>query len=234
MSSAQGDEGASTSARLGRILLVDEHAQNRDMLARRLERRGYDVVLRESAIGVEDVIKQLDIELVLLDWAMLDRSGADALAGIRARFDAEHAPVIVVTALDEAGIVSKALEGGANDYIAKPIDLRVLTARVKAQLDRRRAVLELDAIRNDLERTVLERTQDLVAANQTLSAEISERQAAEARAQSLARHDPLTGLANRRHFLEELERRLGLVGEEEIAFALMFIDLDRVKPINDE
>ncbi|MGD9967608.1 MAG: putative bifunctional diguanylate cyclase/phosphodiesterase [Hyphomonadaceae bacterium] len=233
MSSAQGDDGASASTRLGRILLVDDQAQNRDMLGRRLERRGYDVVLRENAVGVEDVIAELGIELVLLDWMMPERSGLDALTGIRRRFDAEHVPVIVVTALDDGDIVSKALEGGANDYITKPIDLRVLTARVKAQLDRRQAVLELDAIRDSLEKTVQQRTQDLVSANETLSAEISEREAAEARAQSLARHDPLTGLANRRHFLEELDRRLSLVGQEESAFALMFVDLDRFKPIND-
>ncbi|MGD9982475.1 MAG: putative bifunctional diguanylate cyclase/phosphodiesterase [Hyphomonadaceae bacterium] len=233
MSSAQGDDGASASTRLGRILLVDDQAQNRDMLGRRLERRGYEVVLRETAVGVEDVIAELDIELVLLDWMMPERSGLDALTGIRERFDAEHVPVIVVTALDDGDIVSKALEGGANDYITKPIDLRVLTARVKAQLDRRQAVLELDAIRDNLEKTVQQRTQDLVSANETLSAEISEREAAEARAHSLARHDPLTGLANRRHFLEELERRLSLVGQEENAFALMFVDLDRFKPIND-
>ncbi len=223
---AQGDDGASTPARLGRILLVDDQAQNRDMLGRRLERRGYEVVLRESAVGVEDTIAELGIELVLLDWMMPERSGFDALSGIRARFDAEHVPVIVVTALDDGDIVSQALEGGANDYICKPIDLRVLTARIKAQLDRRNAVLDLDAIRDNLERTVQERTQDLVA-------EISEREAAEARAQTLARHDPLTGLANRRHFLEELERRLSLVVDEASAFALMFVDLDRFKPIND-
>jgi len=223
---AQSDDGASTPARLGRILLVDDQAQNRDMLGRRLERRGYEVVLRESAVGVEDTIAELGIELVLLDWMMPERSGFDALSGIRARFDAEHVPVIVVTALDDGDIVSQALEGGANDYICKPIDLRVLTARIKAQLDRRQAVLDLDAIRDNLERTVQERTQDLVA-------EISEREAAEARAQTLARHDPLTGLANRRHFLEELERRLNLVVDEASAFALMFVDLDRFKPIND-
>ncbi len=233
MSSAQGDEGASASARLGRILLVDDQAQNRDMLGRRLERRGYEVVLRETAVGIEGVIAAEKIELVLLDWMMPERSGADALAGIRALYDAEHVPVIVVTALDDGDIVSTALEAGANDYIPKPIDLRVLTARVKAQLDRRQAVLELDAVRDNLERTVQQRTQDLVAANETLYAEISEREAAEARAQSLARHDPLTGLANRRHFLEELERRLSLIGNEKSAFALMFIDLDRFKPIND-
>jgi diguanylate cyclase (GGDEF)-like protein len=233
MSSAQSDDGASVSARLGRILLVDDQAQNRDMLGRRLERRGYEVVSRESAVGIEDVIAAEAIELVLLDWMMPERSGHDALKGIRLLHDAEHVPVIVVTALDDGDIVSMALEAGANDYIPKPIDLRVLTARVKAQLDRRQAVLELDAIRNDLERTVQERTQDLVAANETLSAEVSEREAAEARAQTLARHDSLTGLANRRHFLEELDRRLGLVGPETTAFALMFVDLDRFKPIND-
>ncbi len=226
MSSAQGDDGASASTRLGRILLVDDQAQNRDMLGRRLERRGYEVILRESAVDVESVIASEKIELVLLDWMMPDRSGLDALQGIRALHDAEHVPVIVVTALDDGDIVSTALEAGANDYISKPIDLRVLTARVKAQLDRRQAVLELDAIRDSLERTVQERTQDLVA-------EISEREAAEARAQTLARHDPLTGLANRRHFLEELDRRLTLVGEDESAFALLFVDLDRFKPIND-
>jgi diguanylate cyclase (GGDEF)-like protein len=233
MSSAQDEAGAQAPMRLGRILLVDDQAQNRDMLGRRLERRGYDVVLRESAIGIENEISAEKIELVLLDWMMPERSGHDALKGIRARYDAEHVPVIVVTALDDGDVVSTALEAGANDYITKPIDLRVLTARVKAQLDRRQAVLELDAIRDSLERTVQERTQDLVTANETLSAEISEREAAEARAQTLARHDPLTGLANRRHFLEELERRLALVGEEADAFALMFVDLDRFKPIND-
>ena len=144
MSSAHGDDGASASTRLGRILLVDDQAQNRDMLGRRLERRGYEVVLRESAVGVEEAIAAQGIELVLLDWMMPERSGADALEGIRARFDAEHVPVIVVTALDDGDIVSKALEGGANDYITKPIDLRVLTARVKAQLDRRQAVVSAD------------------------------------------------------------------------------------------
>ncbi len=233
MSLAQGEDDTPGQATAGRILLVDDQAQNRDMLGRRLERRGYQVLLRESAIGVEDLIAQEDIELVLLDWVMPDRPGHEALIGIRARFDAERVPVIVVTALDDSGVVAKALEAGANDYISKPIDLRVLTARVKAQLDRRQAVLELDAVRNNLEQAVNERTQDLIAANETLSVEIGERQAAEARAQSLARHDPLTGLANRRHFLEELQRRVGLVAQEQSAFALMFIDLDRFKPIND-
>ena len=233
MSSGQGEKDAPERGHLGRILLVDDLAQNRDMMGRRLERRGYELLLRESALGIEELIARENIELVLLDWLMPDRSGQDALLGIRTRFDAEHLPVIVVTALGDGDVVSVALEAGANDYIAKPIDLQVLCARVKAQLDRRRAVLDLDAVRNNLERTVQNRTQDLIAANQALSAEVGEREAAESLAQTLARHDPLTGLANRRHFLEVLERRLTCVGQQRDAFALMFIDLDRFKPIND-
>ncbi len=221
------------AARPHRVLIVDDQAQNRDMLGRRLERRGYQVVLRESALGVEEVIVEQRIELVLLDWLMPHRSGGEALAGIRRRYDAEHMPVIVVTALDDSAVVAEALEAGANDYVTKPIDLRVLTARVGVHLERRQGVLDLDAVRADLERTVVERTQDLVSANRSLSAEIGERQAAEALAQTLARRDPLTGLANRRHFLEELERRLDRVGDEKGAFALLFVDLDRFKPIND-
>lgn len=234
MSSALNTEGAAAHAsRLGRVLLVDDQAQNRDMLGRRLERRGYEVVLREDALTIENDIADERIDLVLLDWMMPERSGLDALIGLRQRYDMEHVPVIVVTALDDGDVVAQALEAGANDYISKPIDLRVLMARLKVQLDRRAAVLELDNIRNDLEETVRERTQDLLAANANLSAEIAEREAAEARAHTLARHDVLTGLANRRHFVEELERRLSLARPDEDKFALLFIDLDRFKPIND-
>jgi 3-oxoacyl-[acyl-carrier protein] reductase len=75
---------------------------------------------------------------------------------------------------------------------------------------------------------VQERTQDLRSANETLSAEVAEREAAEARAQTLARHDPLTGLANRRQYLEELERRLALVADTDDGFALKFFGAMRL------
>jgi DNA-binding response OmpR family regulator len=76
MSSADSEEAAPATARLGRILLVDDQAQNRDMLGRRLERRGYDVVLRESAMNIEHEIERDGIELVLLDWMMPDARGS--------------------------------------------------------------------------------------------------------------------------------------------------------------
>jgi len=217
----------------GRILVVDDQPDNRNILARRLERRGYEVVVRESAIDIETIVVEERIELVLLDWMMPERSGLDALVGLRLIFDAERLPVIMVTALDGGDSIERALEGGANDYISKPIDIRVLIARVRSHLDRRAAVIALDAAKHDLERTVQERTRELLQVNKSLSAEIAERQAAETRAIDSAQHDTLTGLPNRRHFLEELDVRLALGRSSGAPFALLYIDLNRFKPIND-
>ncbi|MET0547078.1 MAG: EAL domain-containing protein [Caulobacterales bacterium] len=217
----------------GRVLVVDDQPDNRNILARRLERRGYDVVVRDGALDIEKVVVDERIDLVLLDWMMPERSGLDALIGLRTIFDAERLPVIMVTALDGGDAVERALEGGANDYISKPIDMRVLIARVRSHLDRRAAVLALDHAKNDLEKTVQERTRELVEANESLSAEIAERQAAESRALDSAQHDSLTGLPNRRHFLEELEIRLSTQHGAAAPFALLYVDLNRFKPIND-
>lgn len=233
MSSPNEPADTRASPRLGRILLVDDQEQNRDMLARRLERRGYEVLCRADALNVEDEIAVERPDIVLLDWLMPERSGLDALIGLRTKCDAERLPIIVLTALDDSETVAQALEAGANDYITKPIDMRVLMARLKVQFDRRAAVHALDRIRDNLESTVQSRTQDLLDANANLSAEIAERQAAESRAHRLARHDPLTGLANRRHFMEEIDRRIAHCDPRSDRFALMFVDLDRFKPIND-
>jgi len=225
--------GQGPKERLGRILLVDDQEQNRDMLARRLERRGYEVICRCDALSVEEDVLTEHVDLVLLDWLMPERSGLEALIGLRQRFDVERLPVIVLTALDDSETVAQALEAGASDYITKPIDMRVLLARLKVQFDRRAAVHALDRIRDHLESTVQTRTQDLLDANAHLSAEIAEREAAEARAHRLARNDTLTGLANRRHFMEEIDRRIAHSDPAVDRFALLFIDLDRFKPIND-
>jgi diguanylate cyclase (GGDEF)-like protein len=233
MSTTSGAAEPHSGARLGRILLVDDQEHNRDMLARRLERRGYEVVSKSDALTIESDVVATQADLVLLDWLMPDRSGFEALVGLRERLDAEHLPIIVLTALDDSDTVAQALEAGANDYITKPIDMRVLMARLKVQFDRCAAMHALDRIRDNLETTVQSRTRDLLDANAHLSAEIAEREAAEARAHNLARHDALTGLANRRHFLEELERRVALSDPGQDRFALLFVDLDRFKPIND-
>lgn len=230
---SEGDHTETKEAAGGRILVVDDQPDNRNILARRLERRGYEVIVRDSAIDIENVVIQERIELVLLDWMMPERSGLDALVGLRQSFDAERLPVIMVTALDGGDSIERALEGGANDYVSKPIDIRILIARVRSHLDRRSAVIALDSAKLDLERTVQERTRELLQVNKSLSAEIAERQAAETRALDSAQHDALTGLPNRRHFVDELDARLAFGERNGTPFALLYIDLNRFKPIND-
>ncbi len=215
-----------------RVLLVDDEEMNCDMLGRRLERDGYQVIVRSHALTIEDDIVNERIDIVLLDWMMPQRSGLEALRGLRSRFDAGRMPVIVATALDDEGTIALALSSGANDYVSKPISMRALLARIKVQMERRNAVLELDAIRNGLEDAVQERTRELVEANEALSVQIAEREAAEARAEAMAMHDALTGLPNRRHLHKALAEFLSTVDVSK-RLAVVAVDLDRFKPVND-
>src|ERR1700755_1900915 len=100
MSPVEKNLGTGEALASGRILVVDDQPDNRNILARRLERRGYEIVVRESAINIEEDVVKEKIDLVLLDWMMPERSGLDALMSLRQQFDAERLPVIMVTALD--------------------------------------------------------------------------------------------------------------------------------------
>ena len=214
-----------------RILVVDDQPVNHDMLRRRLERNGYEVVVLENALTIESVILVEKIDLVLLDWMMPQRSGIDALAGLRQKYDMERLPVIMVTALETSDVVTQALQAGANDYVAKPIDFQVLQARIKVQLDRREAVLAFDKLHEQLEEAVRDRTSDLVEANRQLKSQIASREAAEAREMAMALHDTLTGLPNRSNFRAWLVARLAEIDPERMV-AVVAIDLRRFKSVN--
>jgi len=90
-----------------------------------------------------------------------------------------------------------------------------------------------EASRDVLERAVAERTAELQAANERLQAEIADRREAEMRAQHLADHDPLTGLPNRRLLEDRLTQALAASQRNGKQTAVMFVDLDRFKNIND-
>src|SRR5260370_38718070 len=101
------------NSRPDRLLIVDDNEMNRDMLARRLSRKGYSVTVAEIARHLEDRIKQDCIDLVLLDIEMPGISGLDALSQIRKTYSPVQLPVIMVTPHNQsAGIVSH-LEPGA-------------------------------------------------------------------------------------------------------------------------
>src|SRR4051812_18914626 len=116
------------------LLIVDDNEMNRDMLARRLSRKGYKVSVAENARGLEDRVKQDGVDLILLDIEMPEISGLDALSGLRKTYSPIQLPVIMVTARNQSDDVVIALELGANDYLTKPVDFPIALARISTQL----------------------------------------------------------------------------------------------------
>lgn len=114
----------------GTLLLVDDNEINRDMLSRRLQRRGYEVETAFSGQQALDLIAARKFDLVLLDIMMPGLSGWDVLEHIRSKYSRLELPVIMATAKDESADVIQALTGGASDYVTKPFDLDVVLARV--------------------------------------------------------------------------------------------------------
>src|ERR1700756_2324419 len=128
-----------TNVRPGRLLIVDDNEMNRDMLARRLARKGYVIELADNAKELLERVKQDAVDLVLLDIEMPEISGLDALKTLREAYSAIELPVIMVTAKNQSDDIVRALDLGANDYLTKPIDFPVAVARIGIQLSHKRA-----------------------------------------------------------------------------------------------
>jgi diguanylate cyclase (GGDEF)-like protein/PAS domain S-box-containing protein len=116
-----------------RILIVDDNEMNRDMLARRLERKGYAIQVAEGAQCLLERIREEAVDLVLLDVEMPGISGLDALQSLRGCYSPIQLPIIMVTAKDQSEDIVRALDLGANDYLTKPIDFPVALARIRTQ-----------------------------------------------------------------------------------------------------
>jgi class 3 adenylate cyclase len=135
----------------GSLLVVDDQEINRDMLSRRLERRGYTVAAAEDGCQALEMITTQKFDLVLLDIMMPRISGLEVLRILRARYPAADLPVIMATAKDQSSDVVEALQLGANDYVTKPFDFPVVLARIQTQLSLRRAMEEIQRLAKQLE-----------------------------------------------------------------------------------
>jgi len=140
------------NSRPNRLLIVDDNEMNRDMLARRLARKGYVIVISETAKDLLPRVKEGNIDLVLLDIEMPEVSGIDALRTLRESYSAIELPIIMVTAKNQSDDIVKALDMGANDYLTKPIDFPVALARISAHLSLKNAQ---EALRESEERYAL-------------------------------------------------------------------------------
>ena len=130
---------------LGRILLVDDNASNRDLLSRRLVREGYEVTAAEDGAAALALAGTAAFDLMLLDLMMPGMSGFEVLCRLKADTAKRHVPVIMISALDELDSTVRCIEAGAEDYLHKPFNPVLLRARISAVVERKRLLDELHA-----------------------------------------------------------------------------------------
>ncbi|MBW4656035.1 MAG: response regulator [Kaiparowitsia implicata GSE-PSE-MK54-09C] len=121
----------------GFLLVVDDNEMNRDLLTRRLQRQGHDIVVAEHGKDALEKMRQHTFDLVLLDIMMPELNGYQVLEYIKQDPDLRHIPVIMISALDDIDSVVRCIELGAEDYLFKPFNPILLKARIGACLEKK-------------------------------------------------------------------------------------------------
>ena len=124
---------------MAKILLVEDNEMNRDMLSRRLERRGYTIVLAVDGQQGVDLARSESPDLILLDMSLPIIDGWEAARRIKAQAESKDIPLIALTAHAMAGDKEKALQAGCDDYDTKPVELPRLLGKIQALLDKKAA-----------------------------------------------------------------------------------------------
>ena len=120
-----------------KILLVEDNEMNRDMLSRRLERKGYTVAIAvDGQQGVAMTYAESP-QLILMDMSLPVIDGWEATRRLKADDKTKGIPIIALTAHAMSGDREKALEAGADEYDTKPVDLPRLLAKIQALLDKK-------------------------------------------------------------------------------------------------
>ncbi len=211
------------SDELPKILVVDDTPAN--LIAMRRLLRGVDAQIIEATSGNEALAACLDHEfcLLLLDVQMPDMDGFEVASMLADEERTRDMPIIFVTAAfsDDMNRL-KGYRHGAIDYIAKPVNDAILLSKV-------RIFLELYSARQGMRRLLNE----LEQRNAMLEKEVTERRRLEELARHQAGHDALTGLPNRLLFMDRLLAAANQADRRRDPSALLYIDLDGFKPIND-
>jgi CheY-like chemotaxis protein len=122
---------------LARILLVEDNDMNRDMLSRRLQRRGYEVLMAADGMQAILMAESELPDLILLDMSLPVIDGWEAARRLKASPATAKVPIVALTAHAMAGDREKALAAGCDDYDTKPVDFAHLTAKIDAILGKR-------------------------------------------------------------------------------------------------
>ena len=116
---------------MAKILIVEDNEMNRDMLSRRLQRKGFEVVMAEDGQQGVDMSKSENPDVILMDLGLPVMDGWQATTTIKAEESTKNIPIIVLTAHAMAGDREKALDAGADEYDTKPIEFKRLLRKIK-------------------------------------------------------------------------------------------------------
>lgn len=226
---------------MNNILVIDDITDNLRILSDTLQEKGYKVRCAKNGLTGLKVAQKVIPDLILLDIKMSDLDGYSVCQKLKENPITKDIPIIFLSALDGVIDKVKAFEIGGADYIAKPFQIEEVLVRVKNQLAFQSAKVEITQLNQQLEQKVRDRTVELENANQKLKIinqklkrEIEERQKIEQQLVQDILHDSLTGLPNRTLLMDRIEHSLQITKRNpDYLFALLFIDLDRFKSIND-
>ena len=115
---------------MAKILIVEDNEMNRDMLSRRLERKGFTVVMAEDGQKGVEMSKSESPDLILMDLSLPVMDGWQATTIIKSDDQTKNIPIIVLTAHAMAGDREKALDAGADEYDTKPIEFKRLLGKI--------------------------------------------------------------------------------------------------------
>jgi diguanylate cyclase (GGDEF)-like protein len=201
-------KGGDPLLRKDRILVVDDHPDNVEIIQARLMSRGFEVDTAPNGQEALDHVQADPPHLILLDVMMPLMDGYEVARRIKNDEALPFIPIILVTARDSTQDKVEGLDAGADDYLTKPINFPELEARVRSMLRIKRLQDELD-----------QKNRELEVANKRL--------------RRLSITDGLTELFNHRHMHELLHEEFERTKRSQEPLALVMLDLDRFKQIND-
>jgi len=180
------------------VLIADDEDLMRSYLSRSMNHAGYRTIEASDGEQCLTLYTELHPDIVLLDAMMPVMDGFTCCAHIHTLPEPYHAPVLMITGLDDREYVDRAFAAGASDYVTKPIHLAVLIQRVRRLIQQSRLRQELEVSNQTLENRVQERTEALEDAIEQLQVEIDKRkQAEEVVTQALERERELSDLKTR-------------------------------------
>jgi two-component system cell cycle response regulator len=191
-----------------RLLVVDDHEDNVEVLRARLEARGYEVKGANDGQAALDVIEHWMPDLILLDVMMPKMDGLEVVRRVKANDALPFIPVIMQTALDSTERMVAGFEAGADDYVTKPINFAELEARVKS-------LLRIKA----LQEALAEREKELSDMNDRLL--------------HISLTDGLTGIDNRRSLEQRLHEMFEHSYRLDEPISCVMCDIDHFKKVND-